>query len=93
MSIFSAREAYTCHNVPEGGRLSMDKWDTGGSWCRTLGARPDELACVRVIDPNLRSRMGFGMDGCGVEQGCWKHIVSVWKGCRAVIPGGGEQGT
>lgn len=77
-----------CSNIPEGGGLSMDKWGTGKSWCRTLGAHPDELACVRVIDPNLRTRMGLGMDGCWVEQGCGKHTVSVWKDCRAVIPVG-----
>ena len=77
-----------CYNVPEGGRLSMDKWGTGGSWCRTLGAHPDELACVRVIDSNLGTRMCLGMDGCRVEQGCWKYAGSVCKGCRAVIPVG-----
>lgn len=77
-----------CHNIPEGGRLPRDKWGTGGSWCRTLCARPDEFACVGVIYPNLGARMSLGMDGCWVEQGCWKHILSVWEGCRAVIPVG-----
>lgn len=64
----------------------MDWQAAGGPGARS--ALPDELACVGIVDPGFRARLGPRMDGRRVEQGGRKCAWPVRKGRRAVLPVG-----